>query len=96
MKRNVVGFSQGKECVGPLQRPLGFAMTLNMRDLVGCLELDNFDNHYQLKIAISFGFVANLVLDRQAYVFLEHSLGFLCYRLMVQSCHLLCNVFTCI
>jgi hypothetical protein len=32
-----MGFFWEKECVGAPQRPLGFATTLNMWDLVGCL-----------------------------------------------------------
>ena len=68
-EENVVGFFWGKECVGAHQWPLGFATTLNMSDLVGCLEPDNLHRHCQPLPMIGFGSVTTTVLDRQAHIF---------------------------
>ena len=70
-----MGFFWEKECVGAPQRPLGFAMALNMWDLVGCLKPDNLHHHPQPFYVINFGFFTTSVLDRQAHAYSEHFLG---------------------
>ena len=49
MEGNVVGFFWVKECVGALQRPLGFVMVLNMWDLAQVWE------RFQGKACLGFG-----------------------------------------
>ena len=76
MGENVLGFFGGKECIGAPQHPLGFAMTVNMWDLVGCLVPDNLHSHPQPPHVIAFGFVTTSILDCQAHTIFKHILGF--------------------
>ena len=93
MEGNFVGFFWEKDCYGAPQWPLGFATTLNMWDLVGCLEPGNLHCYPQPLLAIGFGLLTTSILDRQAHAWSEHFEGFPSCRLMVQSDHFLCNVF---
>ena len=71
MEGDVVGFFWGEGmCCAP-QQPLGFATTLNMWDLIGCLELDNLYHRLQLLPTIGFDFVTTSVPDHQGHTLLR-------------------------
>ena len=69
MDGNVVGLFLGKECADSPQRPLGFAMVLNMWNVVRCFAPNSLHRHPQPLLAIDFGFVTTSILDNQAHGF---------------------------
>ena len=87
---DVVEFFSGE---GMCWRPLGFATTSNMWDLVGCLEHDSLHHHPQPLSSNGFGFVTTSLRDCQVQALSEHFLRFSSCGSMVQSGHFLCIIF---